>query len=170
MRGHSRCPVRSLQVIGASLACLAIGCDTPSTYVVLGNRYPLAATNALVVYRGFWQDVAFETPIAPGSASDPQPTVPASANTAYVLVAPGLGPSGVATPTSFVVLQSRDGFSVSLDNTLEIPVDDTTFAGNCATSGALSQEQADFVTKRVFAGDFDGLSYDAATCTTSAGS
>jgi len=54
------CPVRSLEVLGASLACLAIGCDTPNTNIVLGNRYPLVAANALVAYRGFWQNVAFE--------------------------------------------------------------------------------------------------------------
>jgi len=149
------------------VAWVGVGCDTPSTNVVIDNRYPPSPTNSHVIYRAFWQAVSFDAPIAPGSASDPQATPPASANTAYVLVAPGLDPSGTSTPTSFIVLQSRDGFSVSLDHTLEIAVDDTTFAGDCATGSFLSQAQADFITQRVFAQAFTGLSYDAATCTTS---
>jgi hypothetical protein len=65
---------------------------------------------------------------------------------------------------------------------LSIPVEDTTFAGNCATGSFLSQQEADFITQVVFpsaqqgagweAGPggehipnlFAGLRYDAATC------
>ena len=150
-------------------ALLAIGCDTTTTQVILENAYPPSTTNALVVYGAFWQAVSFSTPLPPGSSSDPQDTVPASANTAYVVLAPGWDPSadgGATAPTALIVLQSRTGFAVHLDNTLRIPVDDETFAGNCAAGSALTQEQADFITQRVFPNDFSGLSYDAATCTT----
>jgi len=49
---------------------------------------------------------------------------------------------------------------------LHIPVDDATFSGNCAAGSVLTQTQADFITRRVFATDFAGRHYDAATCTT----
>ncbi len=149
----------------ATLA-IALGCDAPVTNVVLENHYPPSATNALVVYRAFWEAVAFPDPIPPGAASDPQMTVAASATTAYVVLAPGWDPNGTTPPTSFIVLQSRDGFSVHLNQTLHIAVDDTTFAGNCAAGSPLTQAQADFITRRVFASDFAALAYDAATCTT----
>lgn len=157
-------------VLAAMLAapCVA-GCDTPETFVVLDNHYPSATTNPLVVFHAFWQAVAFTTPILPGSSSGPQTTVAASPNTAYVVLAPGWDPTSSAPPPSLIVLQSRSGFEVHLDNTLHIPVDDTTFVGNCAARAFLTQDQADFITQRVFAGDFAGLSYDAATCTTTGG-
>jgi hypothetical protein len=150
------------------LCCAAaLGCDAPDTRVVLDNAYPPSATPASVVYRAFWQAVPFSTPVPPGASSDPQSTVAASANTAYVLVAPGWSPASAPTPTSFLVLESRAGFAVHLDETLHIRVDDTTFAGNCAAGSVLDQAQADFITQRVFASELAGLRYDAATCTTS---
>jgi hypothetical protein len=165
------CSLRAL-VICALIAPFATGCDTPSTNVIVDNDYPVSATPALVVYRAFWQAVELRAPIAPGSSSDAETTVAASPNTAYAVLAPGLDPTaGAPAPTSFVVLQSRQGFAVHWNSTLHIPVDDTTFAGNCAAGSVLSQEQADFITERVFACDFAGLHYDAATCTaTGAGS
>jgi len=150
-------------------APLVAGCDSPQTFVVLDNHYPPAAMPPLVVYRALWQAVSFQTAVPPGSSSDPQSTVAASANTAYVLLAPGWDPKSSTQPTSFLVLQSIDGFEVHLNNTLHIPVDDMTFVGNCAAGSFLSQGQADFITQRVFASDFAGLSYDAATCTTTGG-
>jgi hypothetical protein len=147
----------------------ATGCDTPDTRVVLDNQYPPSTTNALVIFQAFWQAVSFTTAIPPGASSDSQSTVAASANTAYVLLAPGFDPDVDATPTSFVVLQSLTGFGVHFNTTLHIPVDDTTFVGNCAAGSFLTQDQADFITQRVFASTFAGLHYDAATCTTTAG-
>jgi hypothetical protein len=151
-----------------AIACTlpAIGCDTPHTDVVLDNDYPNARTDALVLYRAAWQAVTLQEPLAPGSSSDPQSTVAASDNTAYVVLAPGWDPASATPPTSFVVMQSRQGFAVHLNNTLHIPVDDTTFIGNCAAHSFLSQAQADFITQLVFPGDFALLHYDAASCTT----
>ncbi|MGD0678669.1 MAG: hypothetical protein ABSC94_24945 [Polyangiaceae bacterium] len=148
----------------------ATGCaniDTPYTYVVMDNKYPASAAAPLVVYRAYWQAVAFATPVAPGSSSALEATVPASDNMAWVVLAPGWDPSSSSPPASFVVMQSRSGFAVHLDNILHIPVDDSEFAGNCATGSALTQSEADFITQRVFPSVFQGLQYDAATCATS---
>ncbi len=134
------------------------------TEVVIENGYSLPAK--AVVYRAFWQAVRFDAPLAPGDASDPQATVPASANTAYALLAPGFDPGSSAQPASVIVVESRSGFAVDLGSTLHITIDDVSFAGNCATGSVLTQGQADFVMQRVFASEMDGRAYDAATCTT----
>lgn len=142
-----------------------MGCEVPTTTVVLDNGYA-SSPNALVIYRAFWQAVRFSAPLEPGSASDPQDSVPASANPAYVVAVPGWDPDGSAAPTSFVVLDSAAGFSLALDHTLDILVDDAAFIGDCAAGRHLGQAQADFITQRVFPDVFAGLHYDASTCTT----
>lgn len=144
-------------LVCAFVLSLGAGCDSPSTRVVVDNAYPASTEHPLVIDRAFWLAVAFPTPIPPGASSDPEDTVAASPNPAYAVV---------ASPTGPVVLQSRQGFEVHWNTTLHIPVDDTTFAGNCAAGSFLSQAQADFITGRVFASDFAGRHYDAATCTT----
>jgi hypothetical protein len=156
----------SLVPFAVAFAALALGCTIPQTNVVLDNDYPAAQAAPLVAYAAIWQAVIFPSPVAPGSSSAPQSTVPASANTAYVVLAPGWDPTSPTKPTSFVVLQSRSGFAVDLGDTLHIPVDDTTFAGNCAAGSLLTQAQADFITQYVFPSTFAGFHYDAATCTT----
>jgi hypothetical protein len=146
---------------------LAIGCDAPHTSVVLDNHYSPAS--GLVVRDAFWQAVGFPDPVLPGASSDPQNTIAASDNTAYVVLAPGWDPAGSDPPTRLVVLESRAGFSVHLNDTLHIPVDDVAFAGNCAAGSTLSQDRADFITQLVFPSDFTNASYDAATCTKTGG-
>jgi len=152
-------------------ASLAIGCagfpdKAPTTSVLLDNDYSPSATAAPVVYQAFWLNVAFQAPVAPGSSSEPQSAIPASENTAYVLLTPGWDPTSSAPPTSFVAIQSRGGFGVALGDTLHIPVGDASFEGNCAAGSHLTQEQADFLTQIVFASTFAGLRYDPSTCTT----
>jgi hypothetical protein len=44
-------------------------------------------------------------------------------------------------------------------------VDDRTFTGNCAAGQPLSQDEADFVTQRIFPGEIGTATYDAKTCT-----
>jgi hypothetical protein len=153
-------------VLAVSLTLVAAGCDPPPTTVVLDNGYPPYAAVPLVVYRAQWQAVSFSAPVPPGASSDAQDTLPASDNTAYVLLAPGWDPASSTLPTSFIALQSRDGFAVHLGDTVHIPVDDTTFIGNCAVGSFLTQAQADFITQIVFASDSGSYSYDPATCTT----
>lgn len=144
-------PVARVALV-AVLAALC-GCDAPSTKVVVDNDYA-----AIMVYRAFWQAVAFDTPIAPGGSSEAEDTVAASANPAYVLL---------AGQSSLIVLQSRAGFGVHTNQTLHIGVDDDHFAGNCAVGSTLSQDEADFIVTRVFPDVFGPLHYDAATCMTS---
>jgi hypothetical protein len=151
----------------ALMVPFALGCEPPSTtstFVVLQNDYPRAS--GLVIYQAFWQAVSFQTPIPPGSSSDPENTVPASPNTAYVVLAPGWNPSSKTTPTTFIVLRSRTGYAVDVHDTVDIPVSDSSFDGDCAAGSFLTQSQADFITQRVFSSIFGGLEYDAATCTT----
>jgi len=137
-------------------ACAGVLDSAPLTRAILDNRYGAGLT----VHRGYWQAVSFADPVAPGASSDLQDTVPASPNKAYVLLT--TGPS-----SALVVLQSRIDFGVALDQIVHIPVDDSTFAGNCAAGSPLTQAEADFITKLVFPQDFADLHYDAATCTTS---
>ena len=159
----------------ALLAVALSGCFAAlDTTVVIENRYPPGAT-AYVVYRASYKEVgetpgvtgaAFDQPIVPGASSDPQPVVAASENPAYVLLAPGWDATSASPPTSFVVLLSRVGFAVRYGTKLRIPVDDTTFAGNCAVGSMLTQADADFITQRIFPAEFGALSYSAARCTT----
>lgn len=141
--------------------------------MVLDNDYSPAAAVALPIYRALWEQVVFEGPIAPGTASDPQDCIAATDNTAYVILAPGWDPDAGTPPGSFLLLQSRSGYSVHLDETIHIPVDDSTFIGNCLAGHPLSQEQADFIAARIFTSAvFDSAApppfhYDAATCTMS---
>ncbi len=161
--------IQSLIIWAAPLIPFWSGCDAPQTYVVLDNDYPPERADSFVIYEALWQAVSFQTPVPPGSSSDPEKTVPASVNTAYVVLAPGWDPAGAAPPTSFIVLQSRSGLGVHLNSTLHIPVNDTTFAGNCTQNSFLTRDQADFITQFVFASDFAGRTYDPATCQTIGG-
>lgn len=142
---------------------ILVACDTPHTQVVVDNAYPSSSAN--VVYRAFWEASAFTTPVAPGSSSDAVNSVFASPSTAYVLLAPGWNVASDAPPTSLVVLRSRSGFELHSGDTLVISVSDATFDGNCAANSFLAQADADFITHDVFAAEFAGLHYDAATCT-----
>ncbi len=162
-RGLKRAP--GSLVWALLIAAAPVGCDQPHTYVVLENNYPRSAV-PLVVYHAFWQAVSFQTPVPPGSSSDPQDTIPASANTAYAVLAPGWDVTSSTPPTSLIAIQSRNGFEVHLNDTVHIAIDDGTFDGNCASGSFLSPDQADFITQRVFASDFAELSYDPASCAT----
>ena len=138
-------------------------CESPHTFVVFDNDYPPAAR--MIVYRATWQAIAFQDSIAPDRSSGPQSTIAASENTAYAILAPGWDSDGGSPPRTLIVLQSREGFAVHLNNTLRIPIDDASFAGNCAAGSTLTQAQADFITQLVFPDVFASLHYDAATCT-----
>jgi hypothetical protein len=153
----------------ALVFAFASGCKPPSnttTFVVLENDYP--ASSGVVIYDAYWQAVSFEDagPLPPGSSSVPESTVPCSANTAYAILAPGWDPTSNTSPTTFVVLESKEGYGVAVGETVDIPVNDASFAGSCAAGSFLTQSQADFVTQFVFSSVFAGLRYDAATCTT----
>lgn len=166
--------LRASLAIGSSLSLLGACAGWPNsapqnrTDVVLTNNYPTSATTALVIYDAYWQVSFAGNPIVPGASSAALPAVPTSGDSAYVVLAPGWDPSSGTSPTSFIVLQSRSTYALALDGVLTIPVDDTGFEGNCAAGSLLTQEQADFLTQIVFAGDFAGFTYDPSSCTTAA--
>jgi hypothetical protein len=158
------CPWAALALVVASQTGACI--DKPYTFVVLENDYPASSKTPLTIYGAYWESIFFPTSIPAGTSSTPQDAIPASGNTAYVVLAPGWSVDASAQPTSFIVLQSRSGLTVHLYDTLDIQVDDTTFEGNCAAGSFLTQAQADFITQIVFSSVFAGMHYDAATCTT----
>lgn len=147
-------------------SCAGFPDKAPQTLVVLDNDYASSTQPQAVLYQAYWLNVAFQTPVPPGSSSTPQAGTPASANTAYALVAPGWDPDGGSPPTSFVVLRSKVGYGVDLGDTLHIAVSSDTFDGDCAAGDPLDQAEADFLTQVVFSSAFAGLTYDAPTCTT----
>ena len=157
---------RSAAVFSAVYALLGSGCgDAPVNQVVFANDYAPSPA-AAIVYRASWQTAVLGAPLAPGASSAPIDTIASSDNPVYVVLAPGWDPASPSSPASLVVLQSRAGYALHLDNTLRIPIDDATFAGNCAAGSVLTQAQADFVTGLVFPEDFASRRYDAAHCTT----
>jgi hypothetical protein len=158
----------STRTLLAIAGCAGLPDKAPETDVVLNNQFSPSAASPSVVYQAYWLNVAFSSPVAPGASSDPQIAVPASANTAYVLLAPGWDPTSGTTPTAFVVLRSKHGYGVDLGGTLHIPISDEAFDGDCAAEDPLDQSEADFLTGVVFASAFAGLAYDANTCTTTA--
>ena len=161
-----RCRTVSGGIAALVLALVPASCDQgPHTSVVLANGYAPSATTPMVVYRAYWQNIAFPTPVDPGSSAAAQPAEPTSGDTAYALLAPGWDPELAATPGSLVVLQSRVPISATFNQQLTITIDDTTFAGNCLAGSPLSQAQADFITQVVFPCELTMARYDAATCT-----
>jgi hypothetical protein len=165
---RARPPAPSCALPRCALAVLAAGCmnlDTPHTSVDFENGYPASSSPPPVLYRAYWGNVSLPAPLVPGDSSGPQSAVPASDNTAYAVLAPGWDADASARPASLVALLSRSPFALHLDDTVHIPVDDTTFAGNCAAGSMLTQAQADFITQIVFPDAFAGTRYDAVTCT-----
>jgi hypothetical protein len=140
---------------------LLIACKTEDpTFAVVENAYP----QGIVVYRAWWETTLFTEPVLPGMTSSDQRSVPES-DTAYVLLAPGWDPASGQPPTTLLPARSKVPFEVDRGSTLRITVSDATFQGNCAAQQPLSQEDADFITQRIFPGEFATLTYDAKTCT-----
>jgi hypothetical protein len=132
-------------------------CSTSDpTQAVVDNGYPALPDGGdpatqTVVYASWWSVTLFSTPVPAGAESDPARAV-TSTDFAYAVLAPGWDPS------STTALHADRG------DTLHIVVSDATVIGNCAAGKPLSQEDADFITQRIFPGLFSGVSYDAAKC------
>ena len=155
------------RVFLASLCLAACNTEDPTTAFV-DNDYPAPAattdaSSSLTVYRAWWFTTYFQDPVGAGTESSEQRTVKGS-ETAYVLLAPGYDPTQSTPPTQFIAMRSHAPLTAGRGDALHIRVSDATFDGNCATGKALSQSDADFITQRIFPGEFDGT-YDAATCT-----
>jgi hypothetical protein len=149
-----------------------VACDTEdATMVVADNDYPVLPdggdpTLEMTVFKVWWVTSLLPDPVLPGGEGEPQRTVP-STDFAYAVLAPGWNPSSLTPPSRFVAVKSATTLSASRGDTLHVHVSDDTFVGNCGAGRPLSQEDADFITQRIFPGEFSGKTYDAASCTAS---
>jgi hypothetical protein len=161
--------------IAASAFCVCVSCfpllaacnTSDPTSALLLNEYPPNATSSTAsttVYKGWWSVALFPDPVLAGQTSDPERAVPGT-DYGYALLAPGWDPSSGTPPTGLIPVRSTEKLSVVRGNTLNFLVSDSRTLGNCAGGQALSQEEADFITQRIFPGEFANLNYDATTCT-----
>ncbi|MEO7037786.1 MAG: hypothetical protein ABI548_27715 [Polyangiaceae bacterium] len=154
-----------------ALVCgsLLSACETSDpTQAVFDNQYPAADAGPagdMTIYKGWWSVAQLPEPVSPGTESDPVRVVKGS-DYAYALLAPDWDPEN-GTPPPLLAVRTTAKLSVNRGDTLDIVISDATILGNCAAGKALSQEDADFITHRIFPGEFASLSYDAATCVTS---
>jgi hypothetical protein len=152
----------------ALMAPAVLACDTADpSLAVLDNAYPVAAEPAaqITVYKGWWSVTEFPEPVSAGASSEDERVIPAS-DYAYLLLAPGWDPQSTLPPVQLIAVRSKSKLSVRRGDRLQIVVSDDTVDGHCGPGVALSQEDADVITQRIFPGDFAGVTYDAASCTT----
>ena len=148
---------------------LALGCDTEdATQIVVDNEYPQLAdggnsSSEMTVYKVWWVASLLPDAVAPGSEGEPQRTVPGT-DFSYAVLAPGWDPSAGTGPSRFLAMKSNVRLSAARGDTLHVRVSDDTFSGNCGAGKPLSQDDADFITQRIFPGEFAGVVYDAVTC------
>jgi hypothetical protein len=141
-------------------------CETSDpTFAVIDNGYPATdASGSVSVDRGWWSVAAFFEPVPAGAESAPVRVVKGT-DYAYALVARGWDPQA-GLPTALVPVRSRLELTVERGDTLHVHVEPGSVDGDCATGAPLSQTDADFITQRIFPGEFANVTYDAATCTT----
>ncbi len=152
----------------ALLAAASCETETPSM-VVVDNDYPVVsdggdATQEMTVFKVWWTTTLLPDPVAPGNEGEPERTV-LNTDFAYAVVAPGWAPSSPTPPRIFIPMKSVGPLSVARGDTLHIHVSDDLFVGNCAANKPLSQEDADFISQRIFPAEFAGATYDAKSCT-----
>jgi hypothetical protein len=163
----------SMSLLLSTTVVATTGCETETaTTAVVADRYPVIAdggdpSTQLTVYKVWWVTTLFVDPVVPGAESALQRTVPA-ADYAYALLAPGWDPTSTTPPVILIPVRSADKLGVTRGETLRIEVSDATFVGNCAGGKTLSQDDADFITLRIFPGDFATVTYDAKNCTSTA--
>lgn len=153
----------------AVLTALTSACETSDeTRAVFDNEYPARESRSpdrVVLYKGWWSVAQLAAPVLPGAESDAVRVVNGS-DYAYALLAIGWDPASGRSPTRVIPIRTNTPLSVARGETLFIDISDATTLGNCLTGQPLSQDDADFITQRIFPGPFTGLHYDAASCTT----
>jgi hypothetical protein len=169
----SSSPLRTRVALAAAIACAAACSSENPTQVVVDDDYPPVPdggdpSSEVTVYKVWWVTTLMPDAVAPGGEGQVQRTVP-GAGVAYAVLAPGWDPRSGSAPTRFLAAKSTASLAASQGHTLHIHVSDSTFDGNCAAGEPLSQDDADFVTQRIFPAEFAGQRYDAATCSVSAG-
>lgn len=145
-------------------------CQTEdAAYAVVGNDYPVATdshdpSQQTTVYKVWWSTALFSSPVAAGGESETIRAV-AGGEVAYALLAPGWDPTSSDPPSMLIPVMTHIPLTVSRGTTLHIHLSDTTVVGNCGAraSGQLTQDEADFITQRIFPGDFIGT-YNAKAC------
>jgi hypothetical protein len=157
--------------LGLAAAVLIFsGCDDKPTTAVVENGYALPATGAApantttTVFKTWWVTTLFPIPVAAGASSETERTIAAS-DFAYALLAPGWSPDSGAPPPRLVAVKSVQKLTVAAHDLLTIIVSDDRFAGNCAAGTTLTNDDARLIVERIFPGELAGMSYDAATCT-----
>lgn len=148
------------------LASAAFACETETaTTAVVDNAYaPDSGAATVVVYKVWWQTTLFAQSVAPGTSSETERVAPAT-DTAFAVLAPGWDPASGAAPGRLVAVQSRSALSVERGGLLHVRVSPDTFVGDCAAGAdRLTQEQADFITQRIFPAEFAGVAYAASDC------
>jgi hypothetical protein len=166
-----------LVVLGsvASVAPLAVfvsACGTEDpTMVVADNLYAPPdggdRSKEISVFKVWWVTSMMPDPVAPGGEGEAERTVP-STDFAYAVLAVGWDPSIATAPTRLIPARSSVKLTAARGDTLHVDISDATFLGNCAAGKPLSQDDAELITTRIFPGEFEGVAYDAATCTASA--
>ena len=135
------------------------GCDAPTR----GEVYNTFEDDT-VVYKVWYQTTFFPDPLLPGERSQQERLVP-SKDFAYALLAPGWDPASGAGPAMLIPVRSSNQQSVERDGVLVLELSAKNVTGDCGHGATLSQEDADFITQRIFPGPFAGLTYNAKTCT-----
>ncbi|HEX2674498.1 MAG TPA: hypothetical protein VHM25_26665 [Polyangiaceae bacterium] len=161
-------------LVRVSIACLpfSTGCNpSEPTTAVLSNEYPAQKSDAssadsMPVYKGWWSVAQFPEAVPAGLVSDPVRIVEGS-DYGYALLAPGWDMTTGVPPTTLIPLRSAQKLSVGRGELLTFAVSEGATVGDCQASRPLSQDDADFITQRIFPGEFAGLTYDAASCTSS---
>ena len=151
------------------VASVASGCNDRPTTVLVQNDYPApggaASAPPMTVFKVWWVTTLFPSPVAAGAVSESERTIPGT-DFAYALVAPDWSADSGTAPSRLIALKSTRELTASAHDVLTISVSDRTFAGNCAAGSALSADDAALAIQRIFPGEFVGLRYDPATCTT----
>jgi len=147
------------------MLCLLFACNDDPAFAQVDNGY--ATVDGVVVYKAWWSSTLFSNPVSPSTSSEQQRTV-TNTDYAYALITRGWDPTSTTPPASLVVVRSASALTVARGDTLQIVVSPETFRGDCGRASVLTQEETDFVTSRIFPGDFAGFRYDASTCTLTA--
>jgi hypothetical protein len=133
------------------LLLLLVACDD-ATMLVVDNGY----SNATKVDRVWWSETLVPDVVAAGAESPAYRTV-VGEDFAYAVIDRGGG---------FIPVRTSARFASERGSTLHILVSPSTVIGDCASGTVLTQGEADVITQSIFPAEFAGVTYDAATCTT----
>jgi hypothetical protein len=162
---RSLCTAAAFVALALGAARVLVGCDTETaTSSVVENAYPAVDGGVgPMVYRAWWLATYYGDPVAPRGTSATERSVPGT-DFAYAVLAPDWDPTSPTPPKRLVALRSKTKIDASRGDALAIVVDDAHFDGNCEGGKLLAQADADFITERIFPGEFAGKTYDAQTC------